>query len=244
MIFAAGIGSRLVPYTQSIPKALVPVAGIPMIEILIRHLQLNGINDMIINVHHFGDQILEFLELKSNLGANIAISDEKEMLLDTGGGLKKAAWFFDDKLPFLIQNVDVMSDIRYQDMFDLHTGTTALATLAVSRRETSRYFLFDENMQLCGWENTKTGELKIVRPKALNLRRFAFSGIHIINPVIFDHMSEEGRFSIVDTYLRLAADYKIIGFEHNPVNWVDMGKPEELFKAEQILEKIKFSTRN
>ena len=166
------------------------------------------------------------------------------MLLDTGGGLKKAAWFFDDKLPFLIQNVDVMSDIRYQDMIDLHMGATALATLAVSRRETSRYFLFDENMQLCGWENTKTGEIKIVRPKASHLRRFAFSGIHIMDPAIFDLMTEEGRFSIVDTYLRLAVDYKIIGFEHNPVNWVDMGKPEELFKAELILEKIKFSPLN
>lgn len=244
MILAAGVGSRLKPYTQTMPKALVPVAGIPMIEMLIRHLQMNGINDIIINVHHFGDQILEFLKLKNNFGANITISDEKEMLLDTGGGLKKAAWFFDDKLPFLIQNVDVMSDIRYQDMIDLHTDTAALATLAVSRRDTSRYFLFDENMQLCGWENTKTGELKIVRPKALNLRRFAFSGIHSIDPVIFDYLIEEGRFSIVDAYLRLAADYKIIGFEHDPVNWVDMGKPEELSKAELILEKIKFLPHN
>ena len=238
MIFAAGIGSRLKPYTETMPKALVPVAGIPMLEILVKHLHDKGINDIIVNVHHFASQVIDFLKVNNNFGANIAISHEEELLLDTGGGLKKAAWFFNDKNPFLVQNVDVLSDLNYQEILEAHNNCAAIATLAVSNRATSRYFLFDDTMQLCGWENIKTGEQKIVRPKALNLKRFAFSGIHIIDPFIFDYMDKEGKFSIVDTYLELAASRKIFGFEHNPENWVDMGKPEELIEAESILEKL------
>jgi NDP-sugar pyrophosphorylase family protein len=239
MIFAAGLGSRLKPFTETMPKALVPVAGIPMLEILVKHLQNNGINDFIINVHHFAGLVIEFLKANSNFDADITISHEEELLLDTGGGLKNAAWFFNDQMPFLVQNVDVISDLNYLDMLKIHTNSGAIATLAVSNRKTSRYFLFDDSMQLCGWENTKTGELKIVSPKALNLRRFAFSGIHMIDPDIFKYMDKAGKFSIVDTYLELAANHKITGFEHNPENWVDMGKPEELVKAEIILKKLK-----
>ncbi len=238
MIFAAGLGTRLKPYTETMPKALVPVAGIPMIEILVKHLQKNGITDIIVNVHHFADQVICFLEKNNNFGANISISDETDLLLDTGGGLKKAAWFFDDKQPFLVQNVDVISDLDYLAMLDLKSNSKSLATLAVSKRETSRYFLFDDAMQLCGWENTRTGEIKMVRSENQNLTRFAFSGIHIVNPSIFNFMDQDGRFSIVDMYLKLAANHKITGFEHNPENWVDMGKPEEISKAEMILNKI------
>jgi NDP-sugar pyrophosphorylase family protein len=239
MIFAAGLGSRLKPYTDSLPKALVPVAGIPMIEILIKHLQKHGITDIIVNVHHFAEQVITFLESNKNFGSTIAISHEEELLLDTGGGLKKAAWFFDDKKPFLVQNVDVISDMNYQAMLAKHNDSNAIASLAVSDRGTSRYFLFNDKMQLCGWENTKTGERKIVRDKDFSLRRFAFSGIHIIDPLIFSYMNLDGKFSIVDTYLDLSASHKIIGFEHNPENWVDMGKPDELIKAELILKKLK-----
>jgi len=239
MIFAAGLGTRLKPYTEFMPKALVPVAGIPMLEILIKHLKKNGINDIIVNVHHFALQVIEFLEKNNNFGANIAISHEEDLLLDTGGGLNKAAWFFDDKQPFLVQNVDVISDLSYQNMLDIHSKTSAIATLAVSRRETSRYFLFDEKMQLCGWENTKTADVKMAHPGIQNLKRFAFSGIHIIDPVIFNSMNNEGKFSIVDTYLELVSANVIKGFEHNPENWVDMGKPDELLKAEIILRKLK-----
>ncbi len=239
MIFAAGLGTRLKPYTETTPKALVPVGGMPMLEILITHFQKNGINDIIINVHHFSEQVICFLEQNSNFGATISISDESDLLLDTGGGLKKAAWFFDDGKPFLVQNVDVISDISYQEMIDLQSQSGSFATLAVSERETSRYFLFDERMKLCGWENTKTGELKIVNHNFQNLKRYAFSGIHIIDPEIFNLMVNDGRFSIIDTYLHLAATHKITGFEHNPENWVDMGKPDELIKAKSILGKIK-----
>jgi len=239
MIFAAGLGTRLKPYTDTMPKALVPVAGIPMLEILIRHLKMNGINDILINVHHFAGQVIEFLRLNNNFSANITISDETDLLLDTGGGLKKASWFFDDSKPFLVQNVDVISDLDYQDMLDMHNKTGAIATLAVSDRETSRYFLFDETMQLCGWENTKTADVKIVRPDVQNPKRLAFSGIHIIDPMIFSMMHQNRKFSIVDTYLELATNSKISGYEHNPENWVDMGKPEELIKAVTVLQKLR-----
>ena len=239
MIFAAGLGSRLKPFTETMPKALVSVAGIPMLEILVKHLQSSGINDIIVNVHHFSSQVIDFLEVNNNFGASITISHEEELLLETGGGLKKAAWFFDDKNPFLVQNVDVISDLNYSDMLANHNKFGAIASLAVSSRNTSRYFLFDDSMQLCGWENSKTGEQKIVRPEAQNLKRLAFSGIHIIDPVIFKYMDKKGKFSIVDTYLELASNHKIIGYEHNPENWVDMGKPEEFIKAVNVLEKMK-----
>jgi NDP-sugar pyrophosphorylase family protein len=239
MIFAAGLGTRLKPYTESMPKALVPVASIPMLEILIKHLLKNGITDIIVNVHHFADQVIEFLKFNNDFGANITISHEKELLLDTGGGLKKASWFFDDQQPFLVQNVDVISDVNYMDMLDLHSNSQSMATIAVSKRETTRYFLFDNTMQLCGWENTKTGEVKMARQGIGKLARSAFSGIHIIDPAIFGFMHQNGKFSIVETYLELAASKKITGFEHDPENWLDLGKPEELMKAEKILKKIR-----
>jgi N-acetyl-alpha-D-muramate 1-phosphate uridylyltransferase len=238
MIFAAGLGTRLKPYTNTMPKALVPVAGVPMLEILIRHLQKNGIQDILINVHHFAGLVIGFLKQNHNFGANITISNEEDSLLDTGGGLKKASWFFNDQQPFLVQNVDVITDVNYRDMLAFHNKNKALATLAVCNRTTSRYFLFDEQMQLSGWENTKTAEIKMARPGIQNLKRCAFSGIHIIDTAIFSSMNKEGKYSIIDTYLELAATHKIIGFEHNRENWVDMGKPEELKKAEIILKKL------
>jgi N-acetyl-alpha-D-muramate 1-phosphate uridylyltransferase len=239
MIFAAGLGTRLMPYTKTMPKALVPVSGIPMLEILIRHLQLSGISEIIVNVHHFASQIIEFLHANNNFGSEITISHEEDELLDTGGGLKKAAWFFSDKQPFLVQNVDVISDVDYQEMLQYHNQRGSLATLAVCKRETSRYFLLNSQMQLCGWENVKSNEVKIVRPENQNLERLGFSGIHIIDPAIFSLIHQGGKFSIVDTYLELAKDHIITGFEHNSSNWVDMGKPEELKKAGLILDKLK-----
>ena len=239
MIFAAGLGTRLKPYTDTMPKALVPVAGSPMIEILIKHLILNGINDIIVNVHHFADQVISFLNQNNGFGANITISNETGLLLDTGGGLKNASWFFSDNQPFLVQNVDVVCDINYADLLESHTKNKAIATLAVSSRKTSRYFLFDSSMQLCGWENTKSQEIKMARPQTENLSKFAFSGIQIIEPAIFGYMQQQGKFSIIDSYLEIAATNKIIGFVHNPDYWVDMGKPEELLKAEKLLASMR-----
>jgi len=239
MIFAAGLGTRLKPFTDTMPKALVPVAGTPMIEILIKHLILNGITNIIVNVHHFSEQVIGFLNQKNSFGANITISNESGLLLDTGGGLKNASWFFDDQQPFLVQNVDVVCDINYSGFLETHCKDKALATLAVSRRETSRRFLFDSSMQLCGWENSKNNEQRMARPQSENLTRFAFSGIQILDPAIFSLMHQVGKFSIIDSYLEIASTQKIVGFVHNPQYWVDMGKPEELLKAEKLLEILK-----
>jgi len=244
MIFAAGLGTRLKPYTETMPKALVPVGGVPMLELLLNHLKQNGFSRIIINVHHFAGQVVDFLDRNHNFDLDIAISHEEDLLLDTGGGLKKAAWFFDDQQPFLVQNVDVMSDIDYLEMLRFHTQTQSLVTLAVSQRETSRYFLFDNTMQLSGWENVKTGEVKTIREPLQNLKPFAFSGIHIIDPHIFSLISNTGKFSIVDTYLQLGNQQKISGFKHDARNWADMGKPEDLRKAQRILEKLKETNQN
>lgn len=238
MIFAAGLGTRLKPYTETMPKALVPVGGVPMLEILIRHLINNNIHDIIINVHHYSEQVIDFLKSKKNFGANIHISDESDYLLDTGGGLNKASWFFDNNEPFLVQNVDIISDLDYSKLFSIQQSRKSLAVLAVCKRTTSRYFLFDDQMQLCGWENIKTGEVKIVKDHSDVLTRFAFSGIHVIDPAVFKLINREGKFSIVDIYLELAANNGILGFEHNAGNWIDMGKPDELVKAENILKSL------
>jgi len=202
-------------------------------------LQANGINDIIINVHHFAGQVVGFLKEKEYFGANIAISFEDEMLLDTGGGLKKAAWFFDDGQPFLVQNVDVISDLNYSDILEVHHQTQSMATLAVCKRDTSRYFLFDTAMQLCGWENIRNSEVRMARKVGSATDRFAFSGIHIVDPKIFNFMLAEQKFSIVDTYLKLAATQRITGFVHSAENWIDMGKPEALIQAELLVKKMR-----
>ena len=239
MIFAAGLGTRLQPLTDAMPKALVPVAGIPMIELLIRHLHANGIKEIIVNIHHFSKQIIEFLFSGRFKELDISISNEESGLLDTGGGLKKAAFFFNDNQPFLVQNVDIMSDVDYAQMLGYHIGSGSLATLAVTKRESSRYLLFDRNMNLRGWENTKTGQVKFVDSVETKLCRYAFSGIHIIGPDIFGLMKSDGKFSVIDTYLELSADCRITGFEHDPENWVDLGKADQFQKAEMLLAKYK-----
>ena len=239
MIFAAGLGTRLQPLTDHKPKALVEVAGIPLLEHLIHRLKESGVNEISVNVHHFAGQSREFLLLKNNFGIRIEISDEQDQLLDTGGGLKKASWFFDDGKPFLLHNVDVMSSISFDRMISFHIDSRALATLAVSRRRSSRYFLFDEQMQLCGWEHTGKNELRMVREPVGNAERFAFSGIHVISPEIFDFIRETGPFSIVDTYLHLTGENLVRGFEHDPSGWADLGKPEDLVQAERRISGVK-----
>jgi N-acetyl-alpha-D-muramate 1-phosphate uridylyltransferase len=240
MIFAAGLGTRLSPYTAQMPKALVPVAGKPMLEHVILRLKAAGIKDFIINVHHFAEQVVEFIHEQSEFGVHIEISHEKDLLLETGGGLKKTAWFFEDGAPFILHNVDVLSTIDLVQMLEYHRSCKALATLAVSKRVSSRYFLFDRMMQLCGWEHTGRNELLISNDPGYELSRFAFSGIHIIDPAIFELIHEEGRFSLVDVYLRLAKDYPFFGFAHIPGDWIDMGRPSDLEKAEAMIREGKF----
>jgi len=236
MIFAAGLGTRLVPFTQTMPKAMVPVAGKPMIQWTIERLIESGFDEIIINVHHFAGQIIGFVRENNSFGIHIEFSDETVELLETGGGLSKASWFFDDGRPFLVHNVDVVSNIDLGEMFRHHLGSSALATLAVSRRETSRYFLFDGSLRLRGWKNIKTGEEKIPYPVNETLRPLAFGGIHVISPEIFPLISEKGRFSINDVYLRLSGEYPIGAYLTDAKAWFDMGKPADLAAAGQYLE--------
>ncbi|MCD4788997.1 MAG: nucleotidyltransferase family protein [Bacteroidales bacterium] len=237
MIFVAGLGTRLHPITETVPKALVKIGKKSLLEIVIKRLIRYGFNDIIINVHHFSVQIIEFIESKNKFGINIQFSDETDQLLETGGGLKKASWFFDDGKPFLVHNVDVISNIDLNKMMEFHLETGALATLAVRNRITSRYLLFDENDVLCGWENVKTNERKIIVQKP-EYFPYAFSGIHIINPAIFNYISDEGKFSIIDVYLKLARDHRILCYKHNESLWLDLGRKENLKEAEKIINRV------
>ncbi len=230
MILAAGLGTRLRPLTDTKPKALVKVNGMPLLEILIRRLKRNGIGEIIINVHHFANQITAFIERKKQFDMRIEISEEKE-LLDTGGGLKKAAWFFDDGQPFLLHNADVLTNLDYAAMLAAHRQSSALVTLAVRKRKTSRYFLLDQKKRLCGWESVNDEQKKIVIPTQ-ELQRFSFMGIHIISPEIFNHLPEENAFSIVPAYLDLSAKgQRIYGFPADAFKWIDAGRKEHLLQA-------------
>lgn len=243
MIFAAGLGTRLKPITNDRPKALAEIHGTPILEIVIRRLINYGFDDIIVNVHHFADKVIEFLKSKNNFGINLQISDERGELLDTGGGLKKASWFFDDKEPFLVHNVDTLTNVDLKDFYDFHKKKNALSTLLVRHRTGSRFFLFDETKQLCGWENVITKEKIIASNSKTNLEQIAFSCLHIIDPSIFKLIHEKGCFSIIDVYLRLAKDHKIMGYTDDDSYWLDIGTPEKLQKGEREIEIEKFVTK-
>jgi MurNAc alpha-1-phosphate uridylyltransferase len=223
MILAAGLGTRLKPFTDFHPKALYVIGGKTLLEHAVIHLKSAGIKDVIINVHHFADQIVKYIHLNNNFELNISISDETGQLLETGGGVKKAAWFFEDCQTAIIRNVDILSDLDLGKMAKSHHDSGNLATLAVRDRETSRYFLFDEKLNLCGWENRKTGERRMVRDTDA-VRSLAFSGIQIVDSGFFPLILEEGKFSLTDLYLRLAKDFKIAGYVEEGIVWQDVGK--------------------
>jgi NDP-sugar pyrophosphorylase family protein len=229
LIFAAGLGTRLKELTQHTPKALVEVGGITLLERAVLKLQQAGVNKIVINAHHFAEQIVNFVSQR-NFDADIRISLENT-LLDTGGGLKHASAFF-DRTPFIIYNVDVISSIDLQKMYHFHCGQKATATLAVRNRQTQRYLLFDRQFQLCGRENTTTNEKYLLPNLAENtdLQRFAFSGIQVVSPEIFSFMPSKNIFSIMELYLSAASSQKIIGYLHNEDFWADMGKIEDLIK--------------
>ena len=226
MILAAGLGTRLKPFTDSNPKALFIVDGKTLLEHSIDHLKQAGVKELIINIHHFSSLITDFLVQHDNFGMEIAISDETGELLETGGGVKKAAWFLQGAEAAIIRNVDILSDLDMQKMTEFHVKTGALATLAVRNRATSRYFLFDNGMQLCGWENRKSGERRLSRDAA-SLVALAFSGIQVIHPALFSLITEEGRFSLTDLYLRLAKDQKITGYPDEGAIWEDAGSTKQ-----------------
>lgn len=240
MILAAGLGTRLRPLTDDRPKALVEVAGHTLLEITLRRLASFGIREVIVNVHHFADMVVDYLKKHDNFGMRVEISREDDVLLDTGGGLKQAAWFFlEDRQPpepFLLHNVDVFSTIDFGRMLRFHRANNALATLAVRQRETSRHLLFDDLGRLCG-RQTGMNAPEMVRP-AQQPTALAFSGVHTISPELLSLITEQGVFSIVTTYLRLAAEgHKILAFRADQYYWRDMGKPENIAQATADLER-------
>lgn len=238
MIFAAGLGTRLRPLTDNMPKALVPVAGKPMLERVILKLKESGFCDITVNIHHFGEQIIDFLRANNNFGADIHISDERAMLLDTGGGIKKARPFLDGNEPFLVHNADILSEIDLPAFYRHHLESNAEATLLVSERNTSRYLLFDQEHNLHGWINKSTGEVKPA-DFAYNegaYQELAFGGIHVISPSLFRYMDQEEwtrKFSIIPFYLSVCRKTAIQGYPLQGFQWFDIGKPETLGMAEE-----------
>jgi N-acetyl-alpha-D-muramate 1-phosphate uridylyltransferase len=233
MILAAGLGTRLKPITNEIPKALVPVNGKPMIRRVIEHMLHHGFSKIIVNVHYFSGKVIEYLAENNNFGAEIVVSDETDLLLETGGGIKKAASLFDDDSHVLVHNVDILSDLDLDAFYNHHINNGGVATLAVKTREASRVFLFDKDQQLCGWRNNKTGEVITTRQTG-NLYPIAFTGIHVFHPQIFSLIEEKGAFSITPVYLRLAEKHKITGYQQNNMRWADIGTPENLREAEKL----------
>src|SRR5437879_7678232 len=237
MVLAAGLGTRLRPLTNDRPKALVELGGRTLLEITLTRLASFGVREVIINVHHFAELVIQYLKTRDNFGLQVEISRE-ELLLDTGGGLKKASWFFlqdPNRLdePFILHNVDVVSTIDFQRLRNFHDENRALATLGVQERESSRYLLFDEQGELCGRQIGRDQEPEIVR-SCPNLQSLAFSGVHIISPRLLTNMTEEGAFSIIATYLRLAGqDEKILAFRADEYYWRDLGKLDDLRQAEK-----------
>jgi len=240
MILAAGLGTRLRPLTENCPKALVEIAGRTLLEITLTRLRVFGIQDVIINVHHLSEMIVDFLKAKDDFGMHIEISRE-DVLLDTGGGLKKASWFFLEHSkcldePFLLHNVDVISTIDIQRMVQFHIENQALVTLMVQKRDSSRCLLFDEQFQLCGRRRGSDKQDECIR-SSHRMQALAFSGIHVISPRLLTMMIEEGAFSIITSYLRLAAnEERILAFRADEYYWRDVGNPNSLMQAGQDIE--------
>lgn len=235
MILAAGLGTRLKPFTNHHPKALATVHGKTLLQRNIAYLTSFGIHDIIVNVHHFADQIISHVRENNGFGADVSFSDETDSVLETGGGLVKASGFLKDSDPFILMNVDVLTDLDLNEMLKAHRKQNPVATLAVTLRNTSRYLLFDESDLLCGWENVVSREQKISRTAANYIQK-AFSGIHIIAPKIFDLIEWTGKFSMIDVYLALAKGQSIYGYDHTGTKFVDVGKPESIALAEQMFE--------
>ena len=231
MILAAGLGTRLKPVTDELPKALVEVTGKTLLEIAIRNLIENDFRRIVINVHHFADKVKDFIN-KNTFAADIFISDESDLLLDTGGGIKHAQKFFDDS-PVLVHNVDIISNLNLKEFYHFHLSDDALASLVVSNRESNRYLLFNDNNILCGWQDVKKDEKIIVRDD-VKLNQLAFSGIHILNPNLIDLFPKEKIFSVIKAYLKIAGTEDIQAFISNDIKWIDVGKIDSLDRAETL----------
>lgn len=236
MVFAAGLGSRLRPLTDTMPKALVPINGTPLLEHILLKLKQSGIKEVVVNVHHFAQQIIDFLIDKQNFGLTIHISDETEQLLETGGGLRKACCYLGNSEPVLLHNVDILSNLHLPTFIQTHNSNDA-ATLVVSQRETSRYLLFDENQRMCGWRNMKTNEVKPQELAIQSLHHLAFSGIQIISPQALQHLEQmPERFSIIDFYLHVMNTMPIRAYIPSEYKMIDVGKIDTLQAADHFLK--------
>lgn len=227
MILAAGEGTRLMPLTKNMPKALLPVREVPLLQHCIQYFKFFGITEIIINVHHLSGQIKEFLSAHHDFGIRIEVSHERDELLNTGGGLMNARWFFDDGKPFFLAASDVITNLDLLQLYQYHLDHKPLATLAVKQRPSTREFIFDRQNNLCGWVNHVTGETRWSRPEN-DHHAIAFSTIHVIEPELFNLVTEKGAFSMTDLYLRLAHRHIIKGFEHNASLWFECGRIENL----------------
>jgi len=243
MILAAGLGTRLKPFTDDKPKALVEIGGITLIEHTISKLVENGFIEIVVNVHHFSQMLISFLQSR-DFGAKILISDESDRLLDTGGGIFHASKFLEGDDPFLVHNVDIITDTDLKLLYNIHNNSNALATLAVGKRESSRVFLLDDEMNLSGWKNKLTNKQIIPNTSHEPLTEFAFSGIHVINSEIFSLIKTTGAFSIIDTYLSLCSKYTIKGHDITNNFVVDVGKPDSISVAEDFLKINKNSKKS
>ena len=260
LVFAAGLGTRLKPITDTVPKALVPVCSKPLLGHLVEKLKQNGYGEVVINLHHFPQQIKDYVEQNGSFGIKVSFSDESDLLRETGGGIRHAAPLLDDGEPFLVHNVDIISNLDIEAFYEAHmaasiSADTPLATLLVSDRETSRYFLFDAENNLVGWMNKLSGEVKspygeLRRDasegfdheeflKRHSLKKLAFAGVHIISPAVFGLMEKmPERFPIVDFYLQMADKYIIKGYVQPNLEMVDVGKLDSLEKAEELCRKF------
>ena len=232
MILAAGLGTRFKPWTDKHPKALALVNGKTLLQRAIEYLQQYDIKDVVVNVHHFADQVEEAIIKNKGWGSDVIISDERDEVLETGGGVLKAKEFLKDGT-FLTLNVDILTELNLKYFLSFHQQQQSLITLAVSDRETSRYLIFNKYNRLCGWRNKKTGDEKIII-HAPELTEKAYSGIALFEPSMFENISLSGKFSLIDLYLSLAKTNKIAGFDHSNDRFIDVGKPENVSKAEQM----------
>lgn len=233
MIFAAGLGTRFKPWTDKHPKALALINGKSLLQRNIEYLQQFDITDVVVNVHHFADQIIESIETNKGWGSHIIISDERDEVLETGGGLVKARNLLESDAPFITLNADILTDLDIAKQIDFHLQQKATISLAVSQRNSSRCFLFDEKNLLCGWENKNSGEQKIVIEKKPLFSK-AYDCVAIFNPKVFDLIPQRGKFSLTETYLSLAAQHKILGYEQANYKFIDVGKPESVEMAEKM----------
>lgn len=233
MIFSAGLGIRFKPWTETHPKALALVNGRSLLQRNVEYLQQYGIYDVVVNVHHFAEQIIEAVEINKGWGSNIIISDEQSELLETGGGLFKARNYLESDEAFVTLNADILTDLNLDHLLAFHHQHQPLVSLGVTNRQSSRYFLFDERRRLCGWRNVNTGEERIVIQKP-GLVQKAYSCVVVFQPQIFSLIRQTGKFSLTDTYLDLSPEHKILGFDHSGDKFVDVGKTESVTIAEEL----------